>query len=74
MQRELHRRNRRHAGLEPGRDHDPADGPARGFELDLYDGDLFLIGDLARMVVARKVSDSEAAVVQNTVDIDYESA
>ena len=44
----------------------PGLGAARGFELDLYDGDLFLIGDLARMVIARKVPDSEAEVMVKT--------
>jgi hypothetical protein len=43
-------------------------GPARGFELDLYDGDLFLIGDLSRMVIARKVAGSEIGVVEKTTD------
>jgi hypothetical protein len=43
-------------------------GRARGFELDLYDGDLFLVGDLNRMVVARKVARSAAAVVKKTRD------
>lgn len=41
-------------------------GPARGFELDLYDGDWFLIGDSSRMVVARKIAGSEAGVVEKT--------
>ncbi len=43
-------------------------GAARGFELDLYDGDLFLIGDLNRMVVARKVPSSQVEVIQKTTD------
>lgn len=43
-------------------------GNARGFELDYYDGDLFLIGDLSRMVVARKITDSENEVIQKTQD------
>jgi hypothetical protein len=41
-------------------------GAPRGFELDLYDGDCFLIGDRARMVVARKVPGSEIEVVERT--------
>jgi hypothetical protein len=41
-------------------------GAARGFEWDYYDGDLFLIGDLARMVVARKVPNSESEVREKT--------
>lgn len=43
-------------------------GSARGFEWDLYDGDLFLIGDLNRMVIARKVTGSEAGVIAKTID------
>ncbi|MCI0535233.1 MAG: hypothetical protein L0Z50_08395 [Verrucomicrobiales bacterium] len=43
-------------------------GAARGFELDLYDGDLFLIGDLNRMVIARKVPGSETGVIEKTRD------
>lgn len=43
-------------------------GQPRGFELDLYDGDLFLIGDSHRMVVARKVPGSDAAVIEKTRD------
>ena len=43
-------------------------GPARGFEVDLFDGDLFLVGDSQRMVVARKLPDSEADVIQKTLD------
>ena len=42
--------------------------PPRGFELDLYDGDLFLVGDLARMVVARKVARSDTTVIKKTRD------
>ena len=42
----------------------------RGFELDLYDGDLFLIGDLARMVVARKIAGSEMVVAEKTNNPD----
>ncbi len=41
-------------------------GAARGFELDLYDGDLFLAGDLARLVVARKLPGSAAEVTART--------
>jgi hypothetical protein len=44
----------------------PGLGPPRGFELDFYDGDLFLIGDLSRMVVARKNADSAQAVIDST--------
>lgn len=40
----------------------------RGFELDLYDGNLFLVGDSHRMVVARKLPGSEAEVVAKTND------
>lgn len=43
-------------------------GPARGFEIDLYDGDLYLVGDLQRMVVARKIANSEAQVIEKTLD------
>jgi hypothetical protein len=43
-------------------------GAARGFELDLYDGDLFLVGDLNRMVVARKIPGSETGVIEKTRD------
>ncbi len=43
-------------------------GPARGFELDLYDGDLVLVGDLRRLVVARQLPDSAAVVEQKTRD------
>jgi WD40 repeat protein len=38
----------------------------RGFELDLYEGDCFLIGDVTRLVIARKISRSEAGVVEKT--------
>jgi hypothetical protein len=41
-------------------------GQARGFELDLYEGDLFLVGDLARLVVARKMPESEIGVAEKT--------
>jgi hypothetical protein len=41
-------------------------GPARGFEVDLYAGDLFLAGDLYRLVVARKVVDSASEVAEKT--------
>ncbi|MCC7376905.1 MAG: hypothetical protein IT581_19760 [Verrucomicrobiales bacterium] len=41
-------------------------GPARGFELDYYDGDLFLIGDTARMVIARKKPNSDTEVIEKT--------
>jgi hypothetical protein len=43
-------------------------GQPRGFELDLYDGDLFLIGDSHRMVVSRKVAGSAAVVIEKTRD------
>ena len=43
-------------------------GPARGFEIDLYDGELYLVGDSQRMVIARKIANSEAAVVEKTLD------
>ncbi|HWQ91664.1 MAG TPA: hypothetical protein VN673_08330 [Clostridia bacterium] len=42
--------------------------PARGFELDLYDGDLFLVGDWTRMVVARKTPGSAAEVTDKTIN------
>ena len=45
-------------------------GPSRGFELDLYDGDRFLIGDSARMVIARKVPGSETGVIEKTRNPD----
>lgn len=41
-------------------------GSARGFELDLYDGDLFLAGDPVRLVIARKIPGSAAEVVEKT--------
>jgi hypothetical protein len=40
---------------------------ARGFHIDLYDGDLFLIGDMDRLVVARKVPGSDQTVIDRTV-------
>jgi hypothetical protein len=43
-------------------------GQARGFELDYYDGDLFIIGDSQRMVIARKVNASETGVIDKTRD------
>lgn len=43
-------------------------GEARGFELDLYQGDLFLVGDSQRMVVARKVPLSDSEVIEKTVN------
>ncbi len=43
-------------------------GPGRGFELDFYDDDLFLVGDLNRMVVARKIPGSETGVIEKTRD------
>lgn len=46
----------------------PGHGPARGFDLDLYDGDLFLAGDPFRLVMARKESGSESEVMARTLD------
>lgn len=48
----------------------PGQGLARprGFELDFYDGDLFLVGDSYRMVIARKLPNSETEVVAKTND------
>ena len=43
-------------------------GPARGFELDLYDGNLFLIGDSKRLVIVRKIAGSETGVIEKTRD------
>ena len=43
-------------------------GEPRGFETDLYDGTLLLIGDPYRMVVARKVAGSESTVSAATTD------
>lgn len=43
-------------------------GPARGFELDLYDGNLFLIGDAKRLVIVRKIAGSETGVIEKTRD------
>jgi hypothetical protein len=43
-------------------------GPARGFELDLYDGELFLVGDSQRMVVARKIPNSDRTVIEKTLN------
>ena len=37
-------------------------GQPRGFEVDLYDGQLFVAGDLRRLVVARKTPGSETEV------------
>ncbi len=45
-------------------------GAPRGFQLDLYDGELFLIGDLARMVIARKIPGSESSVIDKTLNPD----
>jgi hypothetical protein len=41
-------------------------GTARGFETDYYDGELFLVGDRSRMVIARKLPGSEDEVVTKT--------
>lgn len=43
-------------------------GSARGFETDYYDGNWFLIGDLRRMVVARRIPGSEVGVIGKTLD------
>jgi hypothetical protein len=43
-------------------------GPPRGFALDFYDGDLFLIGDSYRMVIARKGAGSDTVVIEKTRD------
>lgn len=43
-------------------------GPARGFELDLYDGNLFLIGDSKRLVIVGKTVGSETGVIEKTRD------
>jgi hypothetical protein len=43
-------------------------GPARGFELDLYDGDLSLIGDAERLVKVRKIPGSDTGVIAKTRD------
>ena len=43
-------------------------GPARGFEIDLFDGELYLVGDSQRMVIARKVPGSDAMVIAKTID------
>jgi hypothetical protein len=45
-------------------------GEPRGFETDLYDGALLLIGDPYRLVVARKVPGSEVTVTEATTDPD----
>jgi hypothetical protein len=41
-------------------------GEARGFEIDLYEGDLFLVGDLGRLVVARKIDGSDTEITERT--------
>jgi hypothetical protein len=41
-------------------------GEARAFEVDLYADDLFLVGDLNRLVIARKLPESEAEVAEKT--------
>ncbi|MHC1766337.1 MAG: hypothetical protein AB9869_18900 [Verrucomicrobiia bacterium] len=43
-------------------------GPARGFDLDLYGGNLFLIGDSKRLVIVRKVAGSEPGVAVKARD------
>jgi hypothetical protein len=49
-------------GAYPGLGH--GFGEARAFELDYYDGDLFVIGDSQRMAIARKVNGSETGVIE----------
>ncbi|MRR52686.1 MAG: hypothetical protein EG825_17585, partial [Rhodocyclaceae bacterium] len=39
-----------------------------GFEWDLYDGDLFLIGDSKRLVQVRKIVGSETGVIDKTLN------
>lgn len=46
----------------------PGLGSGRGFEVDLYDGNLFLVGDSHRMVIARKIPGSETEVIAKTRD------
>jgi hypothetical protein len=46
----------------------PGVGKARGFELDLYDGDLYLVGDMRRLVIARKIAGSETGVIEKTLN------
>jgi hypothetical protein len=46
----------------------PANGSARGFVFDLYDGDLFLIGDLQRLVQVRKIAGSETGVMDKALN------
>jgi hypothetical protein len=41
-------------------------GAPRGFETDFYDGELFLVGDRSRLVIARKVPGSEDEVTTKT--------
>ncbi|MFO1498203.1 MAG: hypothetical protein U1G07_07390 [Verrucomicrobiota bacterium] len=43
-------------------------GAARGFELDLYEGNLFLIGDTRRLVIIQKIAGSETGVIEKTRD------
>ena len=43
-------------------------GNARGFDWDYYDGNWFLVGDVDRMVIARKVPGSETTVTAKTRD------
>lgn len=43
-------------------------GRARGFELDLYGGNLFLIGASERLVITRKIEGSEGGVIERTLD------
>ncbi|HYG35820.1 MAG TPA: hypothetical protein VEC99_13600, partial [Clostridia bacterium] len=46
----------------------PANGSARGFEFDLYAGDLFLIGDAKRLVLLRKIAGSDTDVIDKALD------
>ena len=45
----------------------PGLGAARAFELDLYDDQLFLVGDMRRLVVARRMAGSDQQVIDRTV-------
>jgi len=46
----------------------PANGEARGFEFDLYAGDLFLIGNSQRLVQLQKIPGSETDVTAKALD------
>ena len=43
-------------------------GAARGFELDLYEGNLFLIGDTRRLVIVHKIEGSQTGIIEKTRD------